>query len=236
MGTVTGLYHPQTQILTTFQFTDTAQMPIAPSTIRTPWSFSSDSESIFVTKKLRVRDIKATGDYLIDDSLNRLYFYHGGGSTAAAGTDSTGVVANLYHYQSTNDDNISSEFACVVGPIHPGDYLKPTAKSNYQPVEKANGHFALSTAMGGSYDQTDLQAVLDELETAVEEEALIIGQVLEIETYPKDGLELVRTYGSTLPNSLYLDKMPGDATEGLPDKLTYAGGANKVVRVNIIRK
>lgn len=217
------------------QFTDTAKLPIAPSTLRTTWTFGNDASSLFTNKKVRIRDVKATGDYFIDDALDRLYFHHGG-NLAAAQAAADPVTITFYHYQSSDDANITSEFACVVGPIKEGDYLKPTTKSNYQPVTQAHGQFALSTPVGASFNQTELQGLFDELETNAEEQAQIIGQVLDIEEHPKGALDLVRSYGNSLPASLYTDKMPGTATEGLPDKLTYAGGANKVVRVNIIRK
>jgi hypothetical protein len=234
VGTVTDYTATQTNTFY-IQFTDTSKLPIAPSTIRTPWSFANDTDSLFTARKYRIRDIKATGDYFIDDDLDRLYFYHGGG-LAGAQASANPVQVTFYHYQSADDANISSKFACVVGPIKEGDYLKPTSKSNWQPAQKANAHFALSASVSGAFDQSELQGLFDELGLAAEEEAQIIGQVLQIEKHPKGALELVRSYGSNLPSSLYLDKMPGDATEGMPDKLTYAGGANKVVRVNIIRK
>lgn len=242
------------------EFTDTAYMPIAQSVPRAAWTFSNDSSSIFVTQKTLLRDVKATGDYWIDDSMGRLYFHHGGGSVASATSDVNAVQILFYHYNSTNDPSGIGNYACVVGPVCPGDLLKPTDKSNWMPVTQANAHFAYSTAAGTAaldgltFSGTALQAEVEALRDAVndeidnaltmfgeiainaEEQAMSIGQVLEVESQPKDSLELVRTAGQTLAWTQYLDKMPGSATEGLSDQLTYAGGANKVVRVNIIRR
>ena len=243
-----------------FEWTDATYMPIAKPTISSTWSFASDAKNLFVNEKSRVRDVKSTGDYFVDDALNRIYFYHTSTVTAAVGSDSTGVVANFYHYNSTSDANINTVYGCVVGPVKPGDYLKPTAKSNWIPVTKANAKFALSedlegTALmtgtfGANYNQAaangivaevqtaidKIEGLLNELETNAEEQALIIGQVLNIWTHPRSALDRVRTYGENLPASMITERMPGSATNGMPDKLTYAGGSNKTAIVNIIRK
>ncbi len=221
------------------QFTSTQYLPIAPSTLRTKWTFTNDTVPLFKNLKNRLRDLKATGDYFIDDDLDRLYFFHGGNLAAATGA-AYPVNVQFYHYNSTSDNLITGKYACVVGPIQEGDYLIPTVKSNWQPVQKAHGNFKLSASLtGGTYDagkEATLNTLLGELEKNAEEQALIIGQVLQVEKHPKGLLQDVRTFGQNLSNDLFLDKMPGSATQGLPDKLTYAGGANKVARINIIRK
>ena len=64
----------------------------------------------------------------------------------------------------------------------------------------------------------------------------IIGQVWKIDTgFPKDYLDRVRTAYDGLGD---LDKMPGTATSGLPDNISYAGGsaATGVVRINLINR
>jgi hypothetical protein len=245
-----------------FEFTGETYTPIAGDNgLTTKWTFDDDTHSLFVNRKVRPRDVKSTGDYMVDDSLQRLYFYHGGASTAAVGTDTTDipVVFNMYHYNSTSDNWYSKKYAGVMGNVKEGDYLIPTAKSNWMPVTKANAHFDLSTSVGtGSvtvafgvgYDQAEHTALVEELKTALaaintinseletnaREQALILGQVLTFETYPRQGLEHVRSYGDRLPASQINDRMPGSATHGIDDKIIRAGGANRNVIINIIKK
>lgn len=73
--------------------------------------------------------------------------------------------------------------------------------------------------------------------------AATVGQVLDIESYPRDGLDKVRTaYDSINTNAAgslpgyagQMDQMPGSATGGVTDQIHYAGAANKVCRVNLI--
>ena len=59
-----------------------------------------------------------------------------------------------------------------------------------------------------------------------------VGQVLEIVTYPRGGLELVKTAYASM-SSVY-DQMPGSASGGLPDNVTFAGGSNKIANIALI--
>jgi hypothetical protein len=64
----------------------------------------------------------------------------------------------------------------------------------------------------------------------------VIGQVWKVDVgFPKDYLDRVRTAYEGLGD---LDKMPGTATSGLPDNISYAGGtaAKGVVRINLINR
>jgi len=64
----------------------------------------------------------------------------------------------------------------------------------------------------------------------------IIGQAWKIDTaFPKDYLDRVRTAYSGLGD---LDKMPGSASGGLPDNVSFAGGTalKGVVRINLINR
>ncbi len=73
--------------------------------------------------------------------------------------------------------------------------------------------------------------------------AATVGQVLDIETQPRGGLEKVRTAYDSINTSAagalpgyagQMDQMPGSATGGVSDQVHYAGAANKVCRVNLI--
>jgi len=63
--------------------------------------------------------------------------------------------------------------------------------------------------------------------------AEVIGQVLEVDSdFPKDLLGQVRTRYDSFGE---LEKMPGTATEGKPDTLTYSGGTG-LVTINLINR
>lgn len=219
--------------------TNTTVLPVAQDSDRLAWTFGSDSVSLFSTRVNSVRSINSTGKYMVDADLNRIYFYHGGASTAAVASDATAVSYGIYHYNSVTDTAISgNNFACVVGEIRPGCYLKPTVNSNWIPVTYADHKYTNATTVSGSFDQAELQAALDDVQAAIRENALVIGQVLEVIHHPRGGLERVRSYGEHLSwgGSLQNDRMPGNATGGMPSAITYSGAANKTVTVNIIRK
>lgn len=238
LGTVTAATSTQSG-LWFIAATNESVLPVAQDSERLPWTFGSDSVSLFATRVNDYRSIRSTGHYMVDADRNRLYFYHGGASTAAVASNATAVSYGIYHYNSTTDTSIdSNNYACVVGEVRPGCYLKPTANSNWIPVSYADHLFTNSTSVSGSFDQTELQAALDSVQSAFRENALVIGQVLEIKHHPRGGLERVRSYGEHLSwtGSLANDRMPGNATEGMPSSVTYSNAANKTVTINIIRK
>lgn len=237
LGTVTAATSTQSG-LWFVQATNTTVLPVAQDSERLPWTFGSDSVSLFATRVNNVRSIRSTGHFMVDADMNRLYFYHGGASTAAVSSNATAVSFGIYHYNSVTDTAIdSNNYACVVGEVRPGCYLKPTVNSNWIPVSYADHRFTNSTVVA-TFNQTGLQASLDSVQSAIRENALIIGQVLEVRHHPRGGLDRVRSYGEHLSwtGSLANDRMPGNATEGMPNGITYSNAANKTVTVNIIRK
>lgn len=60
-----------------------------------------------------------------------------------------------------------------------------------------------------------------------------VGQVIGVKTYPKDMMQRVKSQYTQLGN---LNAMPGTATAGLPETLTYAGGADKEVVLSLINR
>lgn len=67
----------------------------------------------------------------------------------------------------------------------------------------------------------------------------IMGQVIRVQTsYPRDYLERVKTRydGTEGPDFNQLDKMPGTATEGYPDVMTYSGSTFGTVLINLITR
>jgi hypothetical protein len=91
----------------------------------------------------------------------------------------------------------------VAAAVKPGEFVTFDEDSNYSPT-------------GYDYGAVD--------------GAEIVGQVLSVDTsFPKDLLHMVRTRHTEFGE---LDKMPGTATEGKPDSLTYSGGYG-LVTINL---
>ncbi len=87
-----------------------------------------------------------------------------------------------------------------VGDVQPGDYLTFDSESNFTKLTLAAGTL----------------------------QSEICGRVLEIQSFPKSLMERVTTawQGSSFDASM---RMPGSATEGLPDNLTLAGQNSEIV-------
>lgn len=83
-----------------------------------------------------------------------------------------------------------------------------------------------------SYDADSNFTVLG-YEVGATDAGEVIGQVLEVDTsFPKDLLNQVRTRYTEFGE---LEKMPGSATEGKPDSMTYSGGYG-LVTINLINR
>jgi hypothetical protein len=200
-------------------------LPVATNTARTVITFAnnslSDASTVFVYQKATAAEVTAAGDWHI--------VYATGVITAFRATDpSSGTYSVTYrHYASAPSGSNVSKFACVLGDIKPGDFLKCNADSNWVvATPKVNG-----------------DGVTDDFDT----NTVIMGQVLDIEVQPKDMLDKVRTAYSSLSTdatgsfpggatSGQMDQMPGSATGGVSDKIHYAGAADKVCRVNLISR
>ncbi len=196
-------------------------LPVATNTQRTPLTFANnsltDASTVFVNQVSEASDIIATGDFHIN--------YTTGVIKAYRATDPSGGTYSVtyYNYASAPSGSNVSKFACVVGDIKPGDFLKCNSDSNW----------AVATT------------VLTGNATTGDEFNVIMGQVLDIEVQPKDMLDKVRTAYSSLNTSAtgafpgsagQMDQMPGSATGGVTDKVHYAGAADKVCRVNLISR
>lgn len=192
-------------------------LPVAANTGRTPVSFAdntlTDSATRFVVQKSSVDDVKQLGDWHIDLET--------GVVTAWAAADPTGGATaysvSYSHYAAAPTGSSVSKYACALGDLKAGDFLKANADSNW-------------VVAGGSDTFQD-----------------IMGQVLELEdVLDKDALGKVRTafdppIGTDAAGSLpgysgQMDQMPGSATGGVSDKVHYAGAANLVVRINLVSR
>ncbi|MHA2064042.1 MAG: hypothetical protein ACXABY_06645 [Candidatus Thorarchaeota archaeon] len=197
--------------------------PVAKNTPRTP--VSSDVTGLLVTEVESPDGIRQAGDFYIDYEVGTLMVYSVDGQTlpALAGNTIT------YFHNATAPGAVSS-FGCVASTtteLRPGDYLKCDANSNFVRADPSSDSFFE-----------------------------VIGQVLALDSnHPKDYLDRVRTAFSpalatsalgTLSNGTravtlsqnrgQLDQLTGSATGGMPTLLTYAGGADTIVLINLIGK
>jgi len=193
--------------------------PIAKNTTRT--TITSSSTTLLVTERDSLAEITQAGDWWMDYEMGVLFVYSATGSSLPV---SGATTITYYHYATA--PTVVSSFGCVVATtteLVRGEYLKCDSNSNFVRADPASDNFAT-----------------------------IVGQVLQVIDYPKDNLEYVRTAynpalrtasvgtmanqtaGSSSANLGQLDQLTGSATGGVPTLVTYAGGANKIVVVNLI--
>jgi len=212
--------------------------PIAKNTARTQLVLSStsaadDLSSVLANEKSSPSGIRVAGDYYVDLDAGVIMLYSADGATVPAViSGAAGTVSIEYYHYGTAGGTIAgtsiSRFGCVVSTtteLTPGDFLGCGSDSNWVRVS-----------------------------TGTAAEATMVGQVLGFEKYPRGGLERVRTAyvpalqtnasggmsGGTAATSSVglgqLDQMPGSATGGVDASLHYAGGANVLVIVNLIKR
>lgn len=101
----------------------------------------------------------------------------------------------------------------------------------------------VNTAVNGLVAELETKvaaAVNSVVKSVNDKQGNILGKVYFVDTdWPKDYLEWVRTYApSQIKGISKLETPPGDATNGLPDNLWYAGVTDptnaKTVRINVI--
>lgn len=204
---------------------------IAPNTDRTLIVLSSDNTSDDVSGVLlnevgSVAAVVGAGDFFVDTVAGVIFIYDVNGT--AMPTSMSGAAGNLtiryYHYAVA--PTTLAKFTSVLAStstLQPGDFLKVGTESNFVYWNPASDNAA------------DL-----------------IGQVIAIDNNYDEGLAKVRTAyspalgtdssgsmskgvaGSASANLGQLDQMPGSATKGYTDKVTFAGAADQVVIVNLI--
>lgn len=195
--------------------TAVSNLPVASNTARTPLTFAngtlSDASTRFVNQVSSVAEVLASGDWYINLATGVISVY------AAATLGAGNIYALTYsNYASAPSGAGVSKFACALGDLKAGDFVKVNADSNW--VVAA--------------DDDPFQDVM--------------GQVLEVEAFPKDALDRVRTAyarplntnaaGSLPGYAGQMDQMPGSANGGVSDKISYAGAADKVVRINLVSR
>jgi hypothetical protein len=205
-------------------FAALANLPVATNTMRTTITFAdgtlSDSAARFAVQKATAAEVVAMGDWHIELATGVITVY-------ASSVIQPGAVYTVSYsnYASAPTGTNVSKFACVLGDVHPGDFLKVNADSNY----------VVATP------KTFGDGVTDNFDTFAD----IVGQVLEVISEPRSLLDRVRTAYSSLSSSAtgsypgyagQMDQMPGSATGGVGALVHYAGAADKLVTVNLISR
>lgn len=189
-----------------------SNLPVAKNTQRTTMTFAdggSGHSSLFVTEKGTAAEVLMSGDWHINLTTGVVTVYSGS-------VTPTGVTLTYYNYASAPTGSSVSKFACALGDLVPGDFLKYNVDSNY--IKATSG----------------VDADMD-----------ICGQVIKKITYPMAGLDKVKTAHSSLNTSGtgalpgyngQLDQYPGTATGGVDLLTHYAGAANTIVVVNFFNR
>ena len=192
-----------------------SNLPVAKNTQRTPITFSEgagapgDVATRFAVEKDSADDVLAAGDWHINLDTGVISVY----STGAIGATDYEIIYS--HYAAAPVGTAVSKFACALGDLKAGDFVKCNADSN----------FVVAT----TEDFKDIMGQVIEVE----------------DVFDKDALSKVRTafdsIGTDASGALpayagQMDQMPGSATGGVGDKVHYAGAANLVVRINLISR
>jgi len=201
-----------------------SNLPVAVNTVRTPLTFANgtltDASTRFVNQVDTVAEVLAAGDWNINYTTGVISVY------AAATLGGGNIYTLTYsHYASAPTGSNVSKFACALGDLKAGDFVKCNADSNFVK--------ATPSVVGANANGDGL--------------AEIMGQVLEVEVVKdKDALDRVRSAfdpalatsatGSFPAYAGQMDQMPGTATGGVPANVHYAGASDRVVRVNMISR
>jgi len=187
---------------------------VAKSTRITPWTLPTG----FTREVGSVGQLTTAGDYFIDHDVGVILMYESGGDAAAV---TTGSLV-FYHYDAAPSS--VSTFACALGDLKGGDFVRADANSNFVKA-KVFAAADIATSTNGDPSDAELATMLNQVMNAQNE---IIGQVLELEVHPRDYLERVRT---AYPEMGVMDRMPGTATEGMPFAVSYSGASNKMIHI-----
>jgi hypothetical protein len=187
-----------------------ADFPIAGDTDRTPIVGSS---SDFLAREIKadlatygthqeaiaaaVDRLTTAGDYFIDYEVGGVFMYSSGGTAIPA--NATGETLSYYWYGAAPGS--VQRFACAIGDLKPGDFVKTDADSNYV-------KFVVGT----------------------DDEEQKIGRIVSSVHEPRDLLEYVKTAFSGDQFNAY-QQMGGSASKGYSSMITYSNAADKAIRL-----
>jgi len=160
-----------------------------------------------VRERANANALVQAGDWWLDRELGILFLFVAGGASVGANLGGGVNVLNWSDYSAP--PATVSAYASAVGNIKPGDFLMYDINSNFVVAPAA-------TAL-----------------TTVAQFARVVGQCIGFKTYPKDLLHRVKSQYNNLGN---LNAMPGTATRGLPDSLTFSEAADREVVINLINR
>lgn len=211
------------------------EYPLAQQTIRTPLVLDSTVTAdnaalaaLLANEVTSLAAVKKAGDYFVDYPVGVVFLYSSDATTVPTAISGASGTVRLTYYRLNAAASTVSKFASVLGNasmIKAGDFLKVGASSNWVLADPSSDNFAS-----------------------------IMGQVIGFETYPRDGLDRVKTAfnptigtsaagsvgsgaaGSASVNLGQMDRMPGSATGGVPDLINFAGAADTMVIVNLVSR
>lgn len=207
--------------------------PIAKNTDRTTIALASDNTAddltgILVNEMSSVSAIRQAGDFWVDTSAGVIFIYSADGATLpTALSGAAGSVTITYYYYSAAPTNVSA-FASVVATttdLAPGDFLKTGTNSNLVRADPATDSFFSIVGQVIAIDNNFPRDYLDRVRTA-------FSPAISTDS---SGSMANQTVGSSSANLGQLDQMPGSASGGYPDQISYSGAADTIVLVNLIR-
>jgi hypothetical protein len=206
--------------------------------------------TVLARKRSHINSLSAEGDYFVDPGLGVIAFYVAGGNslpaTMAVNDDFTfdahSSAAELVTEDGSDSPTLNppSVYSAVKGQVKPGDFLVCDRYSDFRAYVPKPAATVVDTTGDVAFDAT----VLDDLfiETWATDPSGtydlpedIVGQVLTLQRYPREDMAKRRTFHDNLPTGV-LDKMPGSATDGFSDMITYSNGDEYEVIVNLINR
>lgn len=206
--------------------------PGAAHTSRTPVTHTTSGGTAVTTamlqQKFTVSSLTAVGDWFWDAEVGVLWFFESGANALPTGVTAT----DLFHfYDYTAVPATVSTYSSVVGNVQPGDMLTYDVNSNL--VLQAPYVAADMTAAFVDPLEPTAAEWATALNASADRQNKLLGQVLGVWVHPKDALDKVRTAYRNLGVN---DQMPGSATKGFPDTVTYSGASDREVIINLIRR
>jgi len=211
------------------------EFPIAKNTARTTIAMESDNTAddvsgVLVNEQSSVSSVDAAGDFYVDTAAGVIFIYSADSAALPTSISGAGGTVSIEYYHYATAPGVYSQFSCVLATtseLKPGDFLECGAASNWVRANPAPGTSNCSNLMG---------------------------QVLGFESEPSDALDRVRTgyspalntssagsmanatAGSASANLGQMDQMPGSASQGYTDLVTFAGAADTLVVINVISR
>lgn len=202
--------------------------PCAKNTTRTPLAITTaasvdKTSDILVTAKTSVSDLSAVGDYFWDYEVGVLWMWESGADALPTNMLNNDLVT-FYHYSTVPVGTNVTTYACFLGDVCPGDFVTYNVDSNLV----VDTDFAAGDVTWSSSNATELAAIMNQVTNRSKN---LLGQVLGVYAHPRQNLQKVRTAYNGLG---ILDQMPGSASSGYPDNVTYATAADKEVVINLL--